>query len=88
MALQGLYPVLPDDVQHRSDTMTKTGYPIYDGNPAMFSEWEFRTMLKIKTTKPEDKDKICSALVEALHGKAASVAQDIGTDELAKEKRI
>ena len=43
-----------------------------------------RTMLKIKTTKPEDKDKICSSLVEALHGKAASVAQDIGTEVLSK----
>ena len=85
MALQGLYPVLPDGAQHRSDTMTKTGYPIYDGNPAMFSEWEFRTMLKIKTTKEDDKDKICSSLVEALHGKAASVAQDIGTEKLSEK---
>ena len=42
-------------------------------------------MLKMKTTKEKDKHKICSHLVEALHGQAASVAQDIGTEELSKD---
>ena len=85
MALQGLYPVTPDEMCHRVDTMTKMGYPIYDGSPAMFSEWEFRTKLKMKTTRDEDKHKISSHLVEALHGQAASVAQDLGMEVLANE---
>ena len=86
MALQGLDPVTPDDVHHRTDTMTKVGYPIYDGSPAMFSEWEFLTKLKMKTTKDEDKHRIASYFVEALHGQAASVAQDLGTDILSEDK--
>ena len=52
---------------------------------ATFSKWEFRTKLEMKTTKEEDKDKISSHFVEALHGQAASMAQNLGTEVLSKE---
>merc|ERR1711884_743276 len=52
----------------------------------MFSEWEFRTRLKIRTTPRDDLNKVASHRVEALHGQAASVAQDLGTDVLASEE--
>ena len=72
-------------MHHRVETMRKMEYPIYDGSPAMFSEWEFRAKLRMNTTKEENQHLIASYLVEALHGQAASVAQDMGTEALSAE---
>ena len=46
---------------------TKSGVPIYAGGASQFEEWKFRTMLRYKGCKDEDKPKIidlCRKLIQ------------------------
>ena len=36
-------------------TENRGGYLIYDGSPEKFHEWEFRTEMRVKTAKKDDK---------------------------------
>ena len=64
------------------------GYLIFDGSNEKYHEWEFRTTMRIKTAKKDDKLKVVQEVVDSLRGDAASVAIDIGTDGLIEEGGI
>ena len=61
---------------------TKGGVFVYGGTPSRFYEWEFRTSIRLKSCKDEDKPKTMSKIVESLRGEAALVAMDVGLTEL------
>ena len=64
---------------------THGGLFVYDGTPARFHEWEFRTSMRWKSTKDEDKPKTINMIIESLRGEAALVAMDLGETKLMAE---
>ena len=70
--------------ENRTSEETRQGVYIYAGDPSEFHVWEFRTRMRMKSTKTEDIKKSVNSIVEALRGSAAQVAMDIGDDELLK----
>ena len=68
---------------------TKGDIFIYDGSPANFYEWEFRTGTEWKAMmssgKPEDRHKAMSMIVKGMRKEAARVAMDIGNDRLIED---
>ena len=63
---------------------TKSGVFVYDGNAARFHEWEFRTSMRTRSSKEEDRLRTMNSIVESLHGEAGQVAMDPGEEELMK----
>ena len=63
----------------------KQGVPLYDGNPASFSEWEFRARLLFDSSKPESKPEAISKIVSSLRGVAAQHALDMGSQQLLQD---
>ena len=61
---------------------TKSGVFVYDGNAAMFHEWEFRTSMRASSSKAEDLPRTMNSIVESLCGEAGQVAMDIGEEDL------
>ncbi len=61
---------------------TRQGIFIYGGNVSRFHEWEFRTLLEISSCNKNDLPSKTSEIVKALRGEAATVAMDIGVEEL------
>ena len=64
---------------------TRDGVPIYDGSAAGFTDWNFRTKVKWKAAKAEDKSRVMSQIVEGLRGDAADIVRDIGAEDILKE---
>ena len=64
---------------------TREGIPIYDGTALAFYDWEFRTDMKWKAAKTEDKARVMSQIVEGLRYDASDIARDLGTDKLLGE---
>jgi hypothetical protein len=64
---------------------SKFGYVVFSGNPHEYHHWFFRSQLKLKTTKDEDKKKVVSGIVENLKGDALNVAMEIGIDKLLED---
>ena len=64
------------------------GVIVYDGRPAEFFDWEFRTSLKYEILKTESdagkRVKIINQVIDGLRGDALQTAQDLGIDELIK----
>ena len=58
------------------------GYIIYSGDAMKFHEWEFKTRMRVRTAKAEDRLKVVQEIVDSLRGEAASIAMDLGTDTL------
>ena len=58
------------------------GCIIYSGDATKFHEWEFKTRMRVKTAKAEDRLKGVQEIVDSLRGEAASIAMDLGTDAL------
>ena len=63
---------------------TKSGVSVHDGNAARFHEWEFRTGMRWRSSKEEDKDRTTNNIIESLRGEAGQVAMDLGQEELMK----
>ena len=63
----------------------KFGYVVFDGRPEDYHHWLFRTDLKVKTAKTEDRRSIVQQVVENLKGQALQVAIEIGIDALLEE---
>ena len=65
------------------------GVIVYDGRPAEFFDWEFRTTLKYEILKTENdagkRVKIINQVVDGLRGDALQTAQDLGISELIKD---
>ena len=61
---------------------TKGGIFVYDGTASRFHEWEFRTTLRIQSSKEEDLPKQMSMVVDGLRGDAAQIAIDLGTSKI------
>ena len=65
------------------------GVIVYDGRPAEFFDWEFRTSLKYEILKTESdagkRVKIINQVIDGLRGDALQTAQDLGIDELIKD---
>ena len=70
-------------------TSTKDGIFIFTGQPSDFHEWEFRTMMRVKGTKPEDMANLASRIVQGLKDDAFLTARDIywHTSHKCKNKR-
>ena len=64
---------------------TREGIPIYDGTALAFYDWEFRTDMKWKAAKTEDKARVMSQIVEGLRYDASDIARDLGTAKLLGE---
>ena len=62
----------------------RDGVPIYDGSAAGFTDWTFRTQVKWKAVKEDDKARFMSQIVEGLRGDAADIVRDIGAEEILK----
>jgi len=67
---------------------TQKGEVIFRGSATEFHDWEFRTMLRYKSTDDKDIPKTVARIVDALRGDAFQIAQDIGIDALSKEDGI
>ena len=63
---------------------TRTGAFVYDGSPAKFHEWEFRTMVKWRSSDEERRLQSLSTIIDGLRGEAARIAMDIGHEALLK----
>ncbi len=63
---------------------TKGGIFVYDGHPARYHDWEFRTVSKFNGAKSDDQPGLGSRVLEGLRGDAYLVALDMGADELSK----
>ena len=63
-------------------TETKSGFFIYDGSAAEFHHWQFRTQIKVRSTKPDDMPRTISSIIEGLRGDALQVAIDLEADTL------
>ena len=55
---------------------TKSGVPIYAGGASQFEEWKFRTMLRYRGCKDEDKPKLVSIITDGLRDEALSLAME------------
>ena len=86
MALRGLQAVTPE--LPTEDYINRAGFYMYDGSAWAYDDWEFRTKLKVKTTKVEDQPHLISKIVDALYGDAQTVAQDLGVDKLAGKTAV
>ena len=68
------------------------GVIVYDGRPAEFFDWEFRTSLKYEILKTESdagkRVKIINQVIDGLRGDALQTAQDLGIDELIKNEGL
>ena len=71
----------------RSPEETKQGFVYYNGNSQDWHFWNFKTMLKMKTTSVDQFPEAVSRLVESLRGDALTIAMEIGVDTLIKEDR-
>ena len=70
---------------YRHDTQyegTRDGIPIYDGSATSFADWLFRTSIKHKAAKEDDKTRVMAQIVEGLRGDAADIVRDIGADAI------
>ena len=67
---------------------TKGGAFIYDGSASTFHEFEFRTMMRFQTAKPEDRPAVAAKIVEGLRGDAFAIARDVGMTELLSENGV
>ena len=63
---------------------TNSGVFVYDGNAARFHEWTFRTQMRARSSKEEDRDRTMNHIIESLRGEAGRVAMDIGLEKLMK----
>ena len=63
---------------------TRQGQFIFNGSPADFHEWEFRTLSKFDGTKEEDRPALASKIVEGLRDDALIIAMDIGHKALSE----
>ena len=63
------YDKVPDE--------TRQGWIYYSGNASDYYFWEFKTDLKIKTTKKEDFPSAVARLIESLRGDALQIAMII-----------
>ncbi len=68
---------------------TRTGAFVYDGSPAKFHEWEFRTMVKWASSDEERRLQSLSTIIDGLRGEAALGAyfvddppRGVGVDEV------
>ena len=77
-----------DETYNAKDTFTKAGAFIYGGSATEFHEWEFRTMLKVRGTKPEEICSCISKIVEGLFGDAFQIARDVGLEVLTDEGNL
>ena len=62
--------------------------PIYDGPAAAFYDWTFRTQVKWKAAKEEEKAIVMSQIVQGLRGDAADIVRDIGAEEMLKAEGL
>ena len=67
---------------------TKGGIFVYDGTPGRYSEWVFRTSMRWRSTKIDDKLKTMSMIIEGLRGEAAQVAMDLGIEVLENKDAL
>ena len=58
---------------------TQRGLFVYDGTPARFHEWEFRSDMRWDATNEDDRAKTINMIIESLRGEAALVAMDLGS---------
>ena len=58
-------------------TETRNGSYIYDGPPARFHEWEFRTRMKVQGRTDQQYPTAMSHVIEGLRGDAFLIAQEI-----------
>ena len=79
MAIASLRYDASSSVQER-----KSGVFVYDGNAARFHEREFRTSMRARSSKEEDRDRTMNNIIESLRGEAGQVAMDLGEEELMK----
>ena len=63
---------------------TKSGVFVYDGSAGRYHEWEFRTTIRWKSRKEEDRLQALGQIIDGLRGEAALVAMDLGQDVLMK----
>ena len=63
------------------------GYIIYSGDATKFHEWEFKTRMRVRTAKNDDRLKVVQEIVDSLRGDAASIAMDLGTDDSQKKPK-
>ena len=66
---------------------TKQGFVYYNGNAKDFHFWNFKTELRMQTTKEDEFATSAFRLVESLQGDAMRIAHDIGVDALIKADR-
>ena len=67
---------------------TKGGVFVYDGSPERYHEWVFRTSMRWKSTKEEDRLNTMSMIIEGLIGEAAQVAMDLGLEALEDKQAL
>ena len=79
-------------LRYRADKQVEEsskGVIVYDGRPAEFFDWEFRTTLKYEILKTENdagkRVKIINQVIDGLRGDALQTAQDLGIPELIKD---
>ena len=59
---------------------TRDGVPIYNVSAAAFHDWIFRTQVKWKAAKEDDKARVMSQIVEGLRADASDIVRGIGAE--------
>ena len=59
---------------------TKSGSYIYSGEPHLYFEWEFRTLMRISAGTEDNLPSIANKIIEGLRGEALAIAMSRGSD--------
>ena len=70
------------------NTSTKDGIFIFNGQPSDFHEWEFRTLMRVNGTNPDDLPNLASRIIQGLRDDAFLTATDLGIEVLSKEDGV
>ena len=63
---------------------TRSGVFLFDGQPSLYHEWEFRTLARHHAAKEEDRKGLGCKILEGLTGDAYLTAYDLGIETLSK----
>ena len=67
---------------HHEINTTKSGALNYDGNPAGFHDWVFRTQIRCLGRTGQDYLKVIALVIDGLTKDAFQAAQEVGMDAL------
>ena len=65
-----------------------SGIPQYGGSVKDFHDWEFRTNVKLRTCKDENKPELIGKIIDGLRDKPFELAREMGIEKLISKDGI